>query len=152
MRGKCNASLALRYHVRRALPCLLQYPWTSHKTILLQRDGVLASEGTYAVLINACAQSGEQALALKIYQRALDNGCTGNLLVYSAAMAACSLNRAGWLDAQQIFANMQRWVQRWNGARAGAHTAAQWAVCLCGRVRPTTALIGTCSQRGTCMP
>eukprot|EP00891_Asterochloris_glomerata_P001000 jgi/Astpho2/1000/Aster-00825 len=74
--------------------------------MLLNRDGVLASEGTYAVLINACAQSGEQALALKIYQRALDNGCTNNLLVYSAAVAACSLNRAGWLNAQQILADM----------------------------------------------
>ncbi len=77
----------------------------------LQRDGVLASEGTYAVLINACAQSGEQALALKIYQQALDNGCTNNLLVYSAAVAACSLSRAGWLNAQQILADMHRWVQ-----------------------------------------
>ena len=107
---------------------------------------MLASEGTYAVLINACAQSGEQALALKIYRRALDNGCTNNLLVYSAAMAACSLNRAGWLNAQQIFADMQRWVQPWNGAGVGGHTAAQCAVCLCGHVRLTSAWIGSCSQ------
>ena len=97
--------------MRSALLCVLQHQWPSHIPMLLQRDGVLASEGTYAVLINACAQSGEQALAMKIYRRALDNGCTNNLLVYSAAVAACSLNRAGWLSAQQILADMQRCVQ-----------------------------------------
>lgn len=72
--------------------------------------GVRPNDRTYASLIDACARTGDKALALRVYRKAQREGCAAALEVYSAAVHAC-VQAAGGCDseaAMAIYADMQR--------------------------------------------
>lgn len=62
---------------------------------------------TFASLLHACRQAGDQSLALKVYHNALDAACTHSLIIYDAAISACQ-SPVDLDSAMQIYADMQR--------------------------------------------
>lgn len=62
---------------------------------------------TFVSLLHACRQAGDQTLACKVYQNALDAGCTQSLMVYDAAISACQ-SPVDLDTAMRVYADMQR--------------------------------------------
>ncbi len=57
----------------------------------MRASGCMATETTFGTLIDACVRAGERDLALRVYHKALRDGATGSVAVYSSAIEACSL-------------------------------------------------------------
>lgn len=64
---------------------------------------------TFASLLHACCQAGDQTLAHKVYHNALEAGCNQSLMIYDAAISSCQ-SPVDLDMAMQIYADMQRWV------------------------------------------
>lgn len=68
------------------------------------------NDRTYAALIDACARAGDKALAMRVYRKAQREGCATTLMVFSAAVHACT-QAAGGCDAAEamaVYSDMQR--------------------------------------------
>lgn len=77
--------------------------------MLLQDHHQKPDGHTFASLLHACCQAGDQTLARKVYDNALEAGCNQSLMIYDAAISSCQ-SPVDLDMAMQIYADMQRWV------------------------------------------
>lgn len=77
---------------------------------LLQDDHQKPDGHTFASLLHACCQAGDQTLAHKVYHNALDAGYNQSLMIYDAAISSCQ-SPVDLDMAMQIYADMQRCVR-----------------------------------------
>ena len=81
--------------------------------IVSQASGCNADAHTYASLIDACARACRSDAALEAYRKALRDGFSNNVIIYTSAIAACGAARPVELSvAMEVYADMQRCAMR----------------------------------------
>lgn len=86
---------------------------------------------TYGTLVEACTSASEPEMALRVYRKALMDGLTGSVQLYTAAVNACMLH-GDWETAAEIYTTMQvGWCGRWSGGKLAAGRGCAAVACCC---------------------